>query len=454
MKVRIAGYNIDKSLMSGLDKHQATPEVISAAYARISRSSKDVTSLRKQALNEVEKARTSNESIIFGMGHGSIAEHAVFNIDLLGVTRFITEFIQKSRLASFTEKSQRYVTLKSDYLIPSDLPKILKQEYIELMTYLFNTYHEFYEVAKQALIDSDFKGPKRDLEGKAKEDARYILPLSTLSQMGMTINARSLERLLKRLDKTHLEEAKTLKEELYKLVSEISPSVVKYVDAEAYDFNVITKPIFSEFDNDFVWKLISHSTSPDINILAYLIFEQTGESVDSIKQYLETLNSDELKQMFNNIFDNMKAYHLPIKAFEASEFEFQLDMSSSCFAQLKRHRMATIIKSDYNPEHGYVIPPQITELGLEGKFNEACSRVSSFFKKLDANIAPYVLTNSHKVRVLFKANLRELYHFSRLRSDKHAQWEIQNISDFIISEIKKVAPLSASLMMGKHQFNK
>ena len=67
---------------------------------------------------------------------------------------------------------------------------------------------------------------------------------------------------------------------------------------------------------------------------------------------------------------------------------------------------------------------------------------------------PYLLTNGHKVRVVMKANLRELYHFSRLRSDSHAQWEIQELSDFIISKIQEVAPLSASLMMGKDQFNK
>ena len=58
MKVVLAGYNIDKSLIERFpNRNIATPETISAAYARISRSKKSVTELRKQALQEVEKAR-------------------------------------------------------------------------------------------------------------------------------------------------------------------------------------------------------------------------------------------------------------------------------------------------------------------------------------------------------------------------------------------------------------
>ena len=67
------------------------------------------------------------------MGHSSIAEHVVFNLDILDVSRYLTEIIQKSRLASFTEKSQRYVTLKSAYYIPEELTDSQKKEYVNLM---------------------------------------------------------------------------------------------------------------------------------------------------------------------------------------------------------------------------------------------------------------------------------------------------------------------------------
>ena len=454
MRINVAGYNIDKTLIDKLDNIQATPEVISAAYARISRSKNDVTTLREQALGEVEKARKSNDNIIFEMGHSSIAEHVVFNLDILDVSRYLTEFIQKSRLASFTEKSQRYVTLSSAYYIPKELSDSQRKEYITLMDFLFSSYDEMFQQAKAKLERENFSGSKKELEGKAKEDARYILPLSTLTQMGMTINARSLERLLRRLDGCGLQEAKDLKELIVNQVKDIAPSVIKYTDAEDYDKYMCNIPHLSNVDNSFHWQLNYYSPNPDQKILAYYIFENCGESLDKIERYLSSLSPMQLRAMFRSIFDNMKAYHLPIKAFESAEFEFQFDISASCFAQLKRHRMATIIKSQYELNDGYVIPPQLKMINQTAHFKEAYTRINSLYSKLNKGIAPYILTNAHKVRVVMKANLRELYHFSRLRSDKHAQWEIQELSDFLIQKIQELAPLSASLMMGKDDFNK
>ncbi len=454
MKINVAGYNIDKSLIDTLDNIKATPEVISAAYARISRSKKDVTSLREEALSEVEKARKSNNSIIFEMGHSSIAEHVVFNLDILDVSRYLTEFIQKSRLASFTEKSQRYVTLTSAYYIPQELTESQKEEYINLMEFLFSSYEEMFQIAKKQLIKENFSGSQRELEGKAKEDARYILPLSTQTQMGVTINARSLERLLRRLDACGLSEAKDLKNMIVEQVKDIAPSVIKYTDAEVYERYNKHIPDFPKVNNRFNWQLNHHTDNPDLKILAYYIFENSGESLDNIEKYLSSLSYHELKAMFKSIFENMKAYHLPIKAFESAEFEFQFNISSSCYAQLKRHRMATIIKSHYEIKNGYVIPPQLEFLKQVNRFQEANEKIAKLYSQLDSSIAPYVLTNAHRVRVVMKANLRELYHFSRLRSDSHAQWEIQELSDFLIAKIQEVAPLSASLMMGKDEFNK
>ena len=105
MKILLAGYNIDYDLICELKGKCAfdkdiTPETLSAAYARISRSPKFVDELRQIARREVEKARKSNRNIVFEMGHSSVAEHAVFNVDIIGVSRLLVEAIEKFRLCS------------------------------------------------------------------------------------------------------------------------------------------------------------------------------------------------------------------------------------------------------------------------------------------------------------------------------------------------------------------
>src|SRR5450759_3368825 len=190
MKIILAGYNLDYDLIRELKdksalKQDLTPETISAAYARISRSPKPVNELREIARMEVDKARLSNRNIVFAIGHSSVAEHAVFNIDVLGVSRLLVEEIEKFRLCSFTEKSQRYVLFDKDFVIPEE---IKQAGMAGLFTATIRTqndyYHKLYEKLKPHIFSKNKDLAKNQsnrslLEGWAKEDARYIISLAT-----------------------------------------------------------------------------------------------------------------------------------------------------------------------------------------------------------------------------------------------------------------------------------
>ena len=148
MKVELAGHNVDVDLLENLqhgwaDEAVITPETISAAYARISRDPRDITQLRAESREDIAKARKSNETIIFGYGHGSIAEHAVFNIDVIDLSRLAIEYVQQHRLASYTEKSQRYIKLNRDYFIPQELDTFTAQKYVDTVDSSFDFYNKF-----------------------------------------------------------------------------------------------------------------------------------------------------------------------------------------------------------------------------------------------------------------------------------------------------------------------
>ena len=64
MDVKLAGYNLDVALIGKPISQRSTPETISAAYARISRSKKNVCSLREESILDVEKAKKSNVSTV------------------------------------------------------------------------------------------------------------------------------------------------------------------------------------------------------------------------------------------------------------------------------------------------------------------------------------------------------------------------------------------------------
>ena len=118
--------------------------------------------------------------------------------------------------------------------------------------------------------------------------------------------------------------------------------------------------------------------------------------------------------------------------------------------------MANIITQNYDPSLGITIPNSIIETKQDHIFGEMIEKTESFYERLykqNPLVSPYILTNAHRRRVLFKINLRELYHFSRLREDHHAQWDIRNIAFQMGKLVKNRLPLSAVLLSGKDVFD-
>lgn len=468
MKLIVAGFNIDKSLIDSLNSPEATPEAISAAYARISRSAKSVEKLRVEALSEVEKARASNENIIYEMGHASIAEHAVFNLDLIDCSRLLAETIQRSRLASFTEKSQRYVTFSKDYLFPKELRrnKAIKDSFLHLMDQLFAEYEHSFVALNEYYLKHKPQLKKRDRECLAKEDARYILPLATLTQMGITMNARSLEQLVRRLASTPLAEATELKGKIIDAVKPITPSLIRHTEADGYQGTIDLKnsgfcdflqqelPWLEDIDLKSKARLINAPKNADDLVLTAIAYNQSELNWQDTLDTISRMPKVAKDRLWQQVFKGMKSWHKVPRAFETADFEFELSMSESCWAQFKRHRQCSVIKKK-TCSGQFVTPLTISMIGRDKNWAELWQSAIHLMDKIPAKIAPirdYLKLNGTTCKIYVKMNLRELYHFVRLRSDDHAQWEIREISEAIRACVRKNAPNASRLLCGKSDF--
>lgn len=468
MEVRLAGFNVDTEVLARLNaggREVLTPETLSAAYARISRSQKSVPELRRDAVADVAKARKSSQSIIFDMGHHSVAEHAVFNLDVLGVSRIALEALESFRLASYTEKSQRYVTLKGDFVLPEELAGTPDEpDFLAHVERMNEGYRrslarllEFHRARRPDLAATPAGG--RLLEGMAKEDARYFLPLATCGQVGMTLNARSLEHLFRRFSLSPYQEVRRLGREIHALIEPVAPSLILFPTPSSFEVRLdqvarrLPAPAAAAGEP---FRLVRTDGGGDRTILAALIARVRGCGFASADAAVETMAGEEILAAYRDLFTDMAFFDTPPREFELVRLTFEAVVSAAAFAQLKRHRMATLLPGPYDPGLGVTVPPALHEAGLTQDLLDLAAAANRMHRRLEPRRGPaadYVLSGGHRRRVVMEMNLREVYHFVRLRDDEHAQWDIRGLAASVGREAIRHLPGAALMLCGKSDFS-
>jgi len=161
--------------------------------------------------NKSIKERRSFIKRCISMGHLSPLEFADAAFEILG-SRAFTHQLVRHRLASYAQESQRYVKIKdlNYFVIPKtikynkDALKIFKKSLKEI----FDSYESLIQL------------------GIPKQDARYILPNSTMSRIFVKMNFRAWRHFLKlRCDTSAQWEIRDIAKEILKILYKNSPSV-------------------------------------------------------------------------------------------------------------------------------------------------------------------------------------------------------------------------------------
>jgi thymidylate synthase ThyX len=392
------------------------PEVIAAAYARISRSEKPVSALRDEACADIEKARKSNSKIVFDMGHSSIAEHAFFNIDIENVSRVCIAEIEKHRLVSYTEKSQRYVDLHNAEFYNIGNEKIYEQAQAALKLY-------------SKMVDG----------GIPREDARYVLPHSILGQLGMSINARSLESLIRALSASELPEAQEVGAALLQKASTIVPSLIRHITPTQYEYannslEYSEYPCLPSISTRFGWckQLNPQPICEKEKFIAWL-FDFELKDVDNF-YFFRVPKHLKSPLQYTSLFDDMipdedSKFAPWCRAFEFVRFTFDVCCSAACYDQFKRHRIQDIMAFPYHEAYGFTLPNSIKNSDYKEEVVNFFLENHDMMSGSNDNVeAAYSFLQGNRRRFVCSMNLRELMHLFRLRLHEHAQWEIRELA--------------------------
>jgi thymidylate synthase ThyX len=441
------------------------PEVVKGAlFARYSRSAK---SLRRLFLDEfvgdldvkgdllldatvgVERAEDLYEKVFVEYGDDSVAQLGGVHLACEQASNLLTKILEWGRLMSYLEQSTRYISYDNRlggryrfYRDPDILSGRMGTRYVGDMDRMFDSYSGLVDSLTTHVRKSVPQGPndsdfiyRQATRAKALDAVRGTLPASALSNVGMYGSGQAYEALLLRMRSSALPEARLYADLMLQELRKVIPSFLRRVDqpdrggkwsqylhdtstnthalveglfADETPVNTDTV-VLTDWDPDGEDKLIAaicypHSSLSELQIHAKVQRMSHDEKVSLIKAY---------------VGDRSNRRHRPGRAFERTDYRFDVLSDYGAFRDLQRHRMLTIEWQPLTPNHGYVRPEIVDEAGQAEVFDEVMERSANLYDSLlpdYASQAPYAVSMAYRIRYAMQFNAREAIHMLELRS--------------------------------------
>jgi thymidylate synthase ThyX len=442
------------------------PEVVKGAlFARYSRSSK---SLRRLFLDEfagdldlsgdvtvdattgLGRADELYQRIFFEYGDDSVAQLGGVHLACEQASNVLTKVLERGRLASYLEQSTRYLgydrrLVNGHYRFYRDA-QILESRYgaryVGEMDRMFDTYGELLKSLTEWLTkrfpktaeDTDFVY-RQAIRAKALDAVRGLLPASALSNLGIYASGQAYEALLLRMRAHPLEEVRDYAQLMYDELVKVIPSFLKRLNIAERGGAWTTylaetrshaAALVASWDHETSLdapegvRLIGFDPDGETRVLEAIVFETSTLSDEASRRLVAGLDAESRRTLFAAyVGDRANRRHRPGRAFERTDYRFELVTDYGAFRDLQRHRLLTVDWQPLTVDLGYDVPELVVEAGLGDRYEESLARSGELYHDLvtdDPVSAQYAVALAYRIRFVIQMNAREAMHLIELRS--------------------------------------
>jgi thymidylate synthase ThyX len=451
------------------------PEVVKGAlFARYSRSPK---SLRRLFLDEfvgeldisgdasvdatvgVERAEQLYEKVFFEYGDDSVAQLGGVHLACEQASNVLTKVLEWGRLMAYLEQSTRYIGYDNRlstghyryYRDPGLLDSSVGARYVGDMDRMFDTYAELL-VEVQAWLtrrhprqagDSDFVH-RQAVRAKALDSLRGLLPAGSLSNVGVYGTGQSYEMLLLRMRSHPLPEARRYADMMLDELRKVIPSFLQRVDRaergvawSAYlekthtDTGRLVQTLFPDLcvaDEDPIAgpsgapsvTLLDFDPDGEEKVIAAICAPLTSRPEEEVVRRVGLMGVEDRRSLLRSyVGDRTNRRHRPGRAFERTDYRFDVVSDYGAFRDLQRHRMLTIEWQPLGPSLGYDIPETVEEAGVAVRYAASLERSRDLYAALAPAFpheSAYAVALAYRIRYSMQMNAREAMHLTELRS--------------------------------------
>ena len=485
--------NVDDSVFAIITPRQVDRGALMSRYSRTDKNMRRIF-LDEFLANESRGEEFYNK-VLIEYGDDSVAELGIAQVAIEGISNIAVKKIEDRRIGlSYLEKSSRYVAwdkkVNGEFKFYRD-PTIMSSRFADAYQHSCNLDFEVYSKSIEPMLkyvrekepieklkfkdssagneipfsnlksEQDIKSAtmiyNATTKAKALDILRGLLPASTLTNVGVSGNGRAFEYLLTILFSSDLEEERMLAQKIKNELDTTIKSFVrraddKYGQAMQNYFrslrkapSMMVKRISSKSKGAHV-KLVdceSEAKARD-KIVAAILYEQQAVPYDAVLGSVKKMSAKSKSGIitsFAKLRQNRR--QRPPRAFEMTQYTFDVVGNFGMFRDLHRHRVLTLERQLLTADHGYLVTKEIVDLGIEKEFKGCMDTSKNVFDSMRAKFpqqAQYVVNFAYNYPFFMNLNLREACHLIELRTIPQGHIDYRQVAQKMFLSIKKAHP--------------
>ena len=213
----------------------------------------------------------------------------------------------------------------------------------------------------------------------------------------------------------------------------VGPTLVKYAEASAYE--AATRSELRQAAAELMQGVSINAVSAvelleddplEVELATTLLYEHCHYPYRQIRERVEALPASRRQEIIDIGLRNRGRHDELLRAFSSGQgFRFDILMDIGGFRDMHRHRRCIQIGQDFTWQHGFDVPAEIADAGLESRYSAVMQKTENAERGLAADSTAgsetdershYVLPLAYRKRTLFKMDFAEVVYISELRT--------------------------------------
>jgi len=383
----------------------AVQATVLAKYSRSPQSAREI--LAKLTAEDADKFQ---EKWVGQYGHNSVAELSNVPICFEGISIMASKLIESWQRGGYSEKSTRYQEFNRDsFVIPPGAPPTMK----EFASRLYSAYESLLPKVTRRVAELTGEDPeKRTVKARAFDNARYLLPAGTGTNVAAVLNMRDIRDMITTLKGHQNPEFRDLGKRLYDAAYQVCPALLKHTEPDRFRLRIRSAgPIDNEFDPSNPTPYVKIDRP---HLLPEPELEQSSFESLLARRYGMSLDA------FAKLMEGRPEYAEAPEPFKTIQVSFEVMMDYGAFRDLQRHRRCEQYVEPLRLDYGYVVPDDIrTDAALEAEYRAAMDAMDAYDEDTvvhDPDLMQYMIPLGYLHRSIFQVDLKELYYIVELRT--------------------------------------